>query len=138
GDTVVVRRAGDVIPEIVSVQLERRPHGTRRPQLPSHCPVCGAAVLRIEGEVAARCTGAFTCPAQRQEALRHFASRRALDIEGLGHKLVAQLIEQQLVHTPSDLYALQAHDLMKLERMGEKSAANLLEAIQRSKHTTLP
>ncbi len=138
GDTVVVRRAGDVIPEIVSVVLERRPRGTHRPKLPSHCPICGAVVIRVEGEVAARCTGAFTCPAQRQEALRHFASRRALDIEGLGQKLVAQLVEQQLVHTPSDLYALQAQDLMKLERMGEKSAANLLEAIAHSRHTTLP
>jgi DNA ligase (NAD+) len=138
GDSVIVRRAGDVIPEVVSVLLERRPGGTHTPQLPSHCPICGAAVVRVEGEAAARCTGAFTCPAQRQEALRHFASRRALDIEGLGHKLVAQLIEQRLVRTPSDLYALQAQDLMKLERMGEKSAANLLEAINHSKHATLP
>jgi DNA ligase (NAD+) len=143
GDTVVVRRAGDVIPEIVSVLLERRPQGARRPQLPEHCPVCGSAVVRVEGEVAARCTGAFTCPAQRQEALRHFASRRALDIEGLGHKLVAQLVEQELVHTPSDLYALAAAangvaQLTDLERMGEKSAANLLAAIEHSKHAPLP
>jgi DNA ligase (NAD+) len=138
GDTVVVRRAGDVIPEIVSVLLERRPSGARAPQLPTHCPVCGAEVVRLEGEVAARCTGTFTCPAQRQEALRHFASRRALDIEGLGHKLVEQLVEQELVRTPSDLYALKLQQLSELERMGEKSAANLLAAIERSKHTTLP
>jgi DNA ligase (NAD+) len=138
GDTVVVRRAGDVIPEIVSVLLERRPHGTKQPQLPRHCPVCGAEVVRLEGEVAARCTGAFNCPAQRQEALRHFASRRALDIEGLGHKLVEHLVEQQLVRTPSDLYALSLGQLRALERMGEKSAANLLASIERSKHTTLP
>jgi len=138
GDTVVVRRAGDVIPEIVSVLIERRPPGAPVPQLPSHCPVCGAEVVRLEGEVAARCTGAFTCPAQRQEALRHFASRRALDIEGLGHKLVEQLVEQQLVSTPSDLYALGTQQLASLDRMGEKSAANLLAAIEHSKHTTLP
>lgn len=138
GDTVVVRRAGDVIPEIASVLLERRPGGTHAPRLPGHCPVCGAKVVRVEGEVAARCTGAFNCPAQRQEALRHFASRRALDIEGLGHKLVEQLVEQQLVRTPSDLYALEAQQLTALARMGEKSAANLLAAIERSKHTTLP
>ncbi len=138
GDTVVVRRAGDVIPEVVSVLLERRPEGTHAPQLPAHCPVCGAEVVRLEGEVAARCTGAFNCPAQRQEALRHFASRRALDIEGLGHKLVEQLVEQSLVRTPSDLYALTLAQLSELERMGEKSAANLLAAIERSKHTTLP
>jgi len=138
GDTVVIRRAGDVIPEIVSVLLERRPAGTQVPQLPARCPICGAEVVRIEGEAAARCTGAFTCPAQRQEALRHFASRRALDIEGLGHKLVEQLVEQDLVRSPSDLYALTLQQLSELERMGEKSASNLLAAIEHSKHTTLP
>jgi DNA ligase (NAD+) len=100
GDTVVVRRAGDVIPEIVRVLSERRPKGTRRPKLPDKCPVCHSRVVRVEGEAAARCSGGFTCPAQRKEALRHFASRRALDIEGLGDKLIDQLVEQELLHPP--------------------------------------
>ncbi len=108
GDTVVVRRAGDVIPEVVSVLTERRPPAAPPLELPERCPVCGSQVLRVPGEAAARCTGAFTCRAQRQEALRHFASRRALDIEGLGDKLVEQLVEHDLVRTPADLYALTA------------------------------
>ena len=107
-------------------------------ELPEHCPVCGSQVLRVAGEAAARCTGGFTCRAQRQEALRHFASRRALDIEGLGDKLIEQLVEHDLVRTPADLYALTLPQLAQLERMGEKSAANLLAAIEKSKHTTLP
>jgi DNA ligase (NAD+) len=138
GDTVIVRRAGDVIPEVVRVLEEKRPKGARRPQLPTHCPVCGSKVVRVEGEAAARCTGAFTCAAQRKEALRHFASRRALDIEGLGDKLIEQLVDQELLHGPSDIYALTAAALSGLERMGEKSAANLMAAIDRSRHTTLP
>ena len=138
GDTVVVRRAGDVIPEVVSVVLERRSPGTVPVELPERCPVCGSQVLRVEGEAVARCTGGFTCRAQRQEALRHFASRRALDIEGLGDKIVEQLVERQLVRSPADLYALTLPQLAELERMGEKSAANLLGAIDKSKHTTLP
>jgi len=138
GDTVIVRRAGDVIPEVVRVLEERRPKGARRPQLPEHCPVCGSKVVRVEGEAAARCTGAFTCAAQRKESLRHFASRRALDIEGLGDKLVEQLVDQNLLHGPSDIYALTAATLTELERMGEKSAANLLAAIDRSRKTSLP
>jgi len=138
GDTVVVRRAGDVIPEVVSVVLERRPAGTVPVELPERCPVCASQVLRVEGEAVARCTGGFTCRAQRQEALRHFASRRALDIEGLGDKIVEQLVEHQLVRSPADLYALTLAQLSELERMGEKSAANLLGAIDKSKHTTLP
>jgi DNA ligase (NAD+) len=138
GDTVIVRRAGDVIPEVVRVLEERRPKGARRPQLPEHCPVCGSKVVRVEGEAAARCTGAFTCAAQRKESLRHFASRRALDIEGLGDKLVEQLVDQDLLHGPSDIYALSAATLTELERMGEKSAANLLSAIDRSRKTSLP
>jgi DNA ligase (NAD+) len=138
GDTVIVRRAGDVIPELVSVVPERRPERARRVQLPERCPVCGSRVLRVEGEAVARCTGAFTCRAQRQEALRHFASRRALDIEGLGDKLVEQLIERELVRSPADLYRLTAAELAGLERMGEKSAANLVAAIAKSKDTTLP
>jgi len=107
-------------------------------QLPAHCPVCRSRVLRVEGEAVARCTGAFTCRAQRQEALRHFASRRALDIEGLGDKLVEQLVERDEVRSPADLYALSLSQLAQLERMGEKSAANLLAAIEKSKRTTLP
>jgi DNA ligase (NAD+) len=138
GDTVVVRRAGDVIPEIVRVLPERRPKGARRPKLPDKCPICHSLVVRVEGEAAARCSGGFTCPAQRKEALRHFASRRALDIEGLGDKLIDQLVEQELLHTPSDIFALDAAKLAQLERMGEKSAANLVSAIERSKDTTLP
>jgi DNA ligase (NAD+) len=138
GDTVIVRRAGDVIPEIVRVLPERRPRGARQPQLPKRCPVCDSPVVRVEGEAAARCTGAFNCAAQRKESLRHFASRRALDIEGLGDKLIEQLVDQDLLHTPSDIYALKADALAALERMGEKSASNLLAAIEHSKRTSLP
>ena len=143
GDTVVVRRAGDVIPELVSVMLEKRPMKRGRPaepqvELPARCPVCNSRVLRVEGEAVARCTGGFTCRAQRQEALRHFASRRALDIEGLGDKVVEQLVERELVRSPADLYTLTVAQLAALERMGEKSAANLVAAIDRSRETTLP
>ncbi len=141
GDTVVVRRAGDVIPEVVRVVLESRPQAAKRDsrvQLPEKCPVCGSAVLRGEGEAIARCMGGFTCRAQRQESLRHFASRRAMDIEGLGDKLIEQLVERDYVRSPADLYALSLEKIMELERMGEKSAANLLASIERSKRTTLP
>jgi DNA ligase (NAD+) len=141
GDTVVVRRAGDVIPEVVRVMLERRPTGKDAPQparLPERCPVCSSPVLRTPGEAAARCTGGFVCPAQRKESLRHFASRRALDIEGLGDKLIEQMVDQDLLHGPSDIFALDAATLTGLERMGEKSAANLLASIEHSKQTTLP
>ena len=138
GDTVVVRRAGDVIPEVVSVVLDKRPEGTVPVELPAHCPVCHSQVLRAAGEAVARCTGGFTCRAQRQESLRHFASRRALDIEGLGDKLIEQLVEHDAVRTPADLYALTAAQLAQLDRMGEKSAANLIAAIARSRRTTLP
>ena len=137
GDTVVVRRAGDVIPEIVCVLPERRPKHARRPQLPATCPICHSAVVRADNQAAARCTGGFSCPAQRKEALRHFASRRALDIEGLGEKLIDQLVEQDLLRTPGDIYELDASQLVTLSRMGEKSAANLVTAIERSKATTL-
>ena len=138
GDTVIVRRAGDVIPEVVSVISERRPAGTVPVQLPARCPVCNSPVLRVEGEAAARCTGGFTCRAQRQEALRHFASRRALDIEGLGDKLIGQLVEQDVLKSPADIYSLTAARLEELERMGEKSAQNLIAAIEKSKRTSLP
>ena len=138
GDTVVVRRAGDVIPELVRVIEERRPAHAVPVALPRHCPVCHSEVLKPEGEAVARCTGGFSCPAQRQEAIRHFAGRLAMDIEGLGDKVVAQLVERGTVRSPADLYGLGAADLQSLERMGEKSAANLIAALERSKQTTLP
>lgn len=138
GDTVVVRRAGDVIPEVVRVLVERRPEGAQPIELPARCPVCGSAVLRDPEQAVARCSGGFTCRAQRQEALRHFASRRAMDIEGLGDKLVEQLVERDLVQSPADLYALTEAQLAGLPRMGAKSAANLITAIAHSKATTLP
>jgi len=138
GDTVVVRRAGDVIPELVSVIADKRVAGAQPVELPARCPVCNSQVLRVEGEAVARCTGGFTCRAQRQEALRHFASRRALDIEGLGDKLIEQLIEREWVKSPADLYSLEPGQLADLERLGEKSAANLVAAIDKSRATTLP
>ncbi|WP_456406344.1 NAD-dependent DNA ligase LigA [Thiolapillus sp.] len=137
GDTVYVRRAGDVIPEIVRVLPERRPKNAREVQLPAHCPVCGSDVIKPEGEAVARCTGGLFCPAQRKEAIKHFASRRAMDIEGLGDKLVEQLVDQELIHDPADLYSLTKEQLVGLERVGEKSAQNLLDALERSKETTL-
>ncbi|MCB1825718.1 MAG: NAD-dependent DNA ligase LigA [Candidatus Competibacteraceae bacterium] len=137
GDTVIVRRAGDVIPEVVGVVLERRPPDTQPFAMPAICPVCGSRVIRPEGEAVARCVGGLYCRAQRKEAIRHFASRRAMDIDGLGDKLVEQLIERDLVHDPADLYALDATTLAGLERMGAKSAANLVEALERSKATSL-
>lgn len=137
GDSVIVRRAGDVIPEVVSVVKERRPAGTRPFHLPQACPVCGSRVERLEDEAIARCTAGLYCPAQRKQALLHFASRRALDIEGLGDKLVDQLVDQGMVKTPADLYRLEPAVLANLERMGEKSATNLLAAIDKSRNTTL-
>ena len=138
GDTVIVRRAGDVIPEVVKVVMEKRPRNARRVSLPERCPVCGSDVIRAEGDAVARCTGGLYCQAQRKEALRHFASRRALDIEGLGEELIDQLVEKQLVSTPADIFILSVDKLAELERMGPKSAANLVGAIERSKSTTLP
>jgi DNA ligase (NAD+) len=137
GDTVVVRRAGDVIPEVVRVIPERRPPGTREWQFPTHCPVCGSELVRPEGEAAWRCSGGLYCPAQRAGAIRHFASRRALDIEGLGDKLVEQLVDKGLVETVADLYDLSEEQLTGLERMGKKSAANLLAALEAGKRTGL-
>ena len=139
GDTVVVRRAGDVIPEIVRVVLDRRVDpDAPRVQLPAKCPVCDSKVVQDEDEAAARCTGGFTCRAQRQEAIRHFASRRAMDIEGFGDKLVEQLVERDWIKSPADIYALTRDQLAGLERMGEKSAQNLIDAVEKSKQTTLP
>ncbi|MTW20141.1 NAD-dependent DNA ligase LigA [Allochromatium palmeri] len=137
GDTVTVRRAGDVIPEIVRALVERRPDTARMVERPIHCPVCGSDVIRPEGEAVARCSGGLWCPAQRKEAIRHFASRRALDIEGLGEKLIEQLVDLEWVREPADLYRLSAERLAQLERMGEKSAANLIAALEHSKRTTL-
>ncbi|HEV8647499.1 MAG TPA: NAD-dependent DNA ligase LigA [Burkholderiales bacterium] len=137
GDYVIVRRAGDVIPEVVGVVKERRPEGVRRFRMPSKCPVCGSNVERPEDEAVARCTAGLYCPAQRKQALLHFAGRRAMNIEGLGEKLVDQLVDQGLVKTPADLYRLDAKNLASLERMAEKSAANVLDAIEKSKNTTM-
>ena len=137
GDTVVVRRAGDVIPEVVAVVREKRPKGTRKVKAPAKCPVCGSAVVRPEGEAVARCSGGLVCSAQRTESLKHFVSRRALDIEGLGSKLIEQLVASERLKTPADIYSLERDELVALERMGEKSADNLLAAIDRSRSTSL-
>ncbi len=140
GDTVIVRRAGDVIPEVVSVVVARRPDNAQPFVMPHECPVCGSEVRRVEGEAVSRCSGGLYCPAQRKEAVKHFASRRAMDIEGLGDKLVEQLVEMGWLHSVADLYdrdALPHHKLAGLARMGDKSAANLIAAIEKSKQTTL-
>jgi DNA ligase (NAD+) len=137
GDTVIVRRAGDVIPEVVSVIQKRRPAKTRPVKLPELCPVCGSHVRREEGEAVARCTGGLFCQAQRVESLKHFVSRRAMDIEGLGAKLIEQLVAEDRITSPSDIYRLTREELAERERMGEKSADNLVSAIDASKSTTL-
>ena len=137
GDTVTVRRAGDVIPEVVNVIEARRPAGAKKVRLPKKCPVCGSRVEREEGEAVARCTGGLFCAAQRAEALKHFVSRRALDIDGLGAKLIEQLVANDRVKTPADLYSLEKDELADMERMAEKSAQNLVDAIEKSKSTTL-
>jgi DNA ligase (NAD+) len=137
GDTVVIRRAGDVIPEVVKVVRERRPPDARPVELPKQCPVCGSAVEREEGEAVARCSGSLSCPAQLKGAILHFASRRAMDIDGLGEKIVDQLLTSGMVRSPADLYKLSVEQLASLERLGEKSAKNLVTAIEKSKRTTL-
>lgn len=137
GDTVIVRRAGDVIPEVVRIVPTKRPDDARQFVMPIQCPACGSEVLRAEGESVARCTGGLVCPAQRKEGMKHFAARRAMDIEGLGDKLIDQLVDSGLVHDLGDLYSLRFEQLAALERMGEKSAHNLLAAIEKSKSTTL-
>jgi DNA ligase (NAD+) len=137
GDTVIVRRAGDVIPEVARVVLERRPRDAREFVMPKVCPVCGSRVARLEDEAVWRCTGGLFCPAQRKQALLHFASRRAMNIEGLGDKLVEQLVDTHIVNNPAALYKFGLLAIINLERMGEKSAVNLLAAIEHSKHTTL-
>ena len=138
GDTVIVRRAGDVIPEVVSVVAEKRLHEAQIFTMPRHCPVCGSEAEREAGEADYRCTGGLFCPAQRKQALLHYAQRRALDIEGLGDKLVDQLVDSGRVSTLADLYGLQLQDLAGMDRMAEKSAQNLLDALEKSKQTTLP
>ena len=138
GDTVVVRRAGDVIPEVASVIYAKRPADAKPFAMPTNCPECGSAIIKLDGEVIARCTGGLICPAQRKQALLHYAQRRAVDIEGLGEKLVEQMVDAGIVHTPADLYRLGIAALAGLERMGERSAANLFAAIEESRHTTLP
>ena len=137
GDTVVVRRAGDVIPEVVSVRTEKRPADAAVFQFPLECPVCRSAVVKNEDEAVHRCSGGLYCPAQRKQALLHFASRRAMNIEGLGERLVDQLVDRGLVKTPADLYGLHPKALADLERMGDKSAAKLVSQLQRSRQTTL-
>lgn len=137
GDFVIVRRAGDVIPEVASVVLDQRPDHVRAFAMPSHCPVCGSHIVKLPDEAVARCTGGLYCPAQRKQALLHFASRRAMDIEGLGDKLVEQLVDDAHIHTPADIYGLSMHTLANLERMADKSASNILAAIEQSKQTTL-
>jgi DNA ligase (NAD+) len=137
GDTVFIRRAGDVIPQVVKVVLEKRPAGTEPVALPQQCPVCDSDVIQIEGEAVARCSGGLFCPAQRKEAIRHYASRKALDIEGLGDKWIDILVEKGMVKTVADLYHLTQKDLLKLDRMGEKSADNLVNAIAGSRNPVL-
>lgn len=136
GDTVIIRRAGDVIPQVVGVVMDRRPENARPVAFPEHCPVCGADVERVDGEAAARCTAGLVCGAQRKEALKHFVSRRALDVDGMGDKIIDQLVERELVKTPADLFRLNKETLSRLERMGAKSAQNLLDALETAKQTT--
>ncbi len=137
GDQVIIRRAGDVIPEVVKVVPGSRKPGARKVKLPARCPVCGSDVEQLEGEAVARCSGGLFCGAQRKESIKHFASRKAMDIDGLGDKLVEQLVDAGLIEHVDDLYRLTVEQLCKLERMGEKSAGNLVAALQKSKQTTL-
>lgn len=136
-DIVVVRRAGDVIPQVARVVLERRPDNAREIEFPQQCPICASSLERIEGEAVTRCTGNLVCAAQQKEAIKHFAARKAMDIDGLGDKLVEQLVDEGLISSVADLFSLQASDLAALERMGEKSAENLVQALEASKSTTL-
>ncbi|TQP20353.1 NAD-dependent DNA ligase LigA [Vibrio cholerae] len=138
GDTVVIRRAGDVIPQIVSVVLERRPENAKSIVFPTRCPVCQSDVERVEGEAVARCSGGLICQAQRKEALKHFVSRKAMDVEGLGDKVIEQLVDREMVSTPADLFRLRPGELTILERMGPKSAQNVIDALNKAKQTTLP
>ncbi|MDD1792497.1 NAD-dependent DNA ligase LigA [Enterovibrio sp. ZSDZ42] len=138
GDTVIIRRAGDVIPQIVNVVESRRPEDAKDVVFPAACPVCHSHVERIEGEAVARCSGGLICRAQRKEAIKHFSSRKALDVDGLGDKIVEQLIDKELVQAPADLFKLSAGKITMLERMGPKSAQNLVDSLNKAKETTLP
>ncbi|MEZ7278341.1 NAD-dependent DNA ligase LigA [Pseudoalteromonas sp. 68 DY56-GL68] len=137
GDTVIIRRAGDVIPQITQVVLERRPDDAKEIEFPATCPICDSHVERIAGEAVARCTGGLVCQAQRKQAIKHFASRKALDVDGLGDKIVDQLVDRELIKTPADLFILKQGHFESLERMGPKSAKNLVNALQDAKQTTL-
>ncbi|WP_288589776.1 MULTISPECIES: NAD-dependent DNA ligase LigA [Marinobacter] len=137
GDTVFIRRAGDVIPQVVKVVPEKRPAKAPMVKMPEHCPVCGSDIVQIEGEAVARCSGGLYCPAQRKEAIRHYASRKAMDIEGLGDRLIEVLVDEGMVSTVADLYRLTKFQIASLERMGDKSAANLIAAIDRSRAPAL-
>ncbi|MFS7196018.1 NAD-dependent DNA ligase LigA [Rahnella inusitata] len=137
GDTVIVRRAGDVIPQVVGVVMDERPENAREVIFPTHCPVCNSDVERVEGEAVARCTGGLICGAQRKEALKHFVSRRALDVDGMGDKIIDQLVEKEYVKNPADLFRLTAGKLTGLDRMGPKSAQNVVNALEKAKETTL-
>lgn len=136
GDRVVIRRAGDVIPQVVGVVDSERPENTREIVFPTHCPVCGSDVERVEGEAVTRCTGGLICGAQRKESLKHFVSRRALDVDGMGDKIIDQLVEKEYVHTPADLFELTPGKLTGLDRMGPKSAQNVVDALAKAKETT--
>ena len=138
GDCVVIRRAGDVIPQIVSIVSDRRPENAREIVFPTNCPVCNSAVERVEGEAVARCSGGLVCQAQRKEALKHFVSRKALDVDGLGEKVIEQLVDREMVETPADLFKLSAGVITVLDRMGPKSAQNVVDALVKAKETTLP
>ncbi|NAW99235.1 MULTISPECIES: NAD-dependent DNA ligase LigA [unclassified Vibrio] len=138
GDSVIIRRAGDVIPQIVSVLLDRRSDAVVDIVFPQYCPVCNSDIERVEGEAVARCTGGLVCQAQRKEALKHFVSRKALDVDGLGEKVIEQLVDKEMVSTPADLFRLKAGQLTVLERMGPKSAQNIVNALNAAKMTTLP
>ncbi len=138
GDCVMIRRAGDVIPQVVSVVQDRRPVDARDIVFPTHCPVCHSDVERVEGEAVARCTGGLVCQAQRKEALKHFVSRKALDVDGLGVKVIEQLVDREMVETPADLFKLSAGVITVLDRMGPKSAQNVVDALVKAKQTTLP
>ncbi|MFC0138656.1 NAD-dependent DNA ligase LigA [Erwinia mallotivora] len=137
GDRVIIRRAGDVIPQVVGVIESGRPDDAREVVFPTHCPVCGSDVERVEGEVVARCTGGLICGAQRKGALKHFVSRRAMDVDGLGDKIIDQLVDKEYVKTPADLFTLSPGKLTGLDRMGVKSAQNVVNALEKAKHTTL-
>ncbi|WFQ79860.1 NAD-dependent DNA ligase LigA [Xenorhabdus sp. SF857] len=136
GDTVIIRRAGDVIPQVVGVVYENRPAETQEVIFPAHCPVCGSDIERVEGEAVARCTGGLFCAAQRKEALKHFVSRRAMDVDGMGEKIIEQLVDKEYVKTPAELFRLTAGKLTGLERMGPKSAQNIINALEKAKKTT--